>query len=116
MTTWQIVRLGIIGGMLPCPTAVVLGLLMTSTGEYALGFLVLVVFSMGLAAVLSAIGFTLVLTKGYLRSKQSESKAFRLLERYAPVVGATGITLIGFTLLLAAAMRFGWVDLNALFA
>lgn len=116
MTTWQIIRLGIIGGILPCPTAVVLGLLMTTTGDYAWGMLVLVVFSAGLAAVLSAIGFTLVLTKGYLRTKQSESRAFKLMERYAPVVGATGITLIGFTLLLAAGMRFGWFDLNALFA
>ena len=106
MTTWQIVRLGILGGLLPCPTAFALALLTVYEGQALLGIWLILVFSLGLALVLTIIGFGLVVTKGYLRKDgKQKGKAYRLFERYVPILGALAITLVGFVLVLASLVR-----------
>ncbi len=116
LRSWEVIRLGILGGLLPCPTAFVIGLIMISQGELVLGLFLLLVFSAGLACVLSAIGMALLLSKSYLEKKEiSKGKWYRLFEAYAPAFGALVITLIGFTFLLTALGRLDILRLEELF-
>lgn len=58
---WRgLIGLGIFGGLLPCPSAIVVMLSAIALHRVAFGLLLIVVFSFGLAAVLTAIGFVLV--------------------------------------------------------
>jgi ABC-type nickel/cobalt efflux system permease component RcnA len=60
VTAWRLVGLGIFGGLLPCPSAIVVMLSAIALHRVAFGLLLIVAFSLGLAAVLTAIGFALV--------------------------------------------------------
>jgi ABC-type nickel/cobalt efflux system permease component RcnA len=80
----------------------------------AAGLILVLVFSVGLALVLSTIGLILVATKGYMRARQKEHKGafYRFMETKVPVIGALGITLIGFTMVLMALLRLGVLDMS----
>jgi ABC-type nickel/cobalt efflux system permease component RcnA len=55
--------MGISAGLIPCPTALVVLLAAISQHEIALGLLLIVVFSMGLASTLTALGLVVVYAK-----------------------------------------------------
>jgi len=113
LTTWQIIRLGILGGMLPCPAAVTLALWMLFQNEAVLGMVLLVVFSLGLAAVLTAIGLIMVASRSYMTRKAAErGPIFRFAATKLPVIGGLAITLIGFLMTLAALHRLEILDLR----
>ena len=89
----SLIALGASGGLVPCPSALVLLLSAISLGRTGLGMLLLVGFSAGLAMVLMGMG-VLVLCVGNLlpaSKKVTGSRAFRLL----PVASAALITCIG---------------------
>jgi ABC-type nickel/cobalt efflux system permease component RcnA len=59
--SWRsLIGLGIFGGMLPCPSAIVVMLSAIALHRVAFGLLLIVAFSAGLAAVLTGIGLFLV--------------------------------------------------------
>jgi nickel/cobalt transporter (NicO) family protein len=93
ITLGSLMALGASGGLVPCPSALVLLLSAISLGRAGLGMLLLVGFSAGLAVVLMGMG-VLVLCVGNLlpaSKKVTGSRAFRLL----PVASAALITCIG---------------------
>jgi nickel/cobalt exporter len=93
ITLGSLIALGASGGLVPCPSALVLLLSAISLGRVGLGMLLLVGFSAGLAVVLMGMG-VLVLCVGNLlpaSKKLTGSRAFRLL----PVASAALITCIG---------------------
>jgi ABC-type nickel/cobalt efflux system permease component RcnA len=93
ITMGSLIALGASGGLVPCPSALVLLLSAISLGRVGLGMLLLVGFSAGLAAVLMGMG-VLVLCVGNLlpaTRKFTASRAFRLL----PVASAALITCVG---------------------
>ncbi len=112
MTRWEILRLGILGGIVPCPSAFVIGLIAFQQQWYFAGLVMIVVFSFGLAAVLATIGLTLVSTKDYLNKRRRETKSwlYRTLEAKLPVFGALVITLIGAAMVMLAAIRLNLID------
>ncbi len=112
MTRLEILRLGILGGIVPCPSAFVIGLIAFQQQWYLSGLIMVIVFSLGLATVLAAIGLVLVQTKGYLnqRRKESKSRLYRILEKKLPVFGALLIALIGAVMTLMALIRLEIVD------
>lgn len=117
MSTWQVIRLGIIGGMLPCPSAFALALLTIIEGKVLLGIGLVLVFSLGLALVLSLIGFAMIATRGYLqRTNKGRGRLYRFAESYLPTLGALAITLLGFLLVIAALERMGVVSLTSIMA
>jgi ABC-type nickel/cobalt efflux system permease component RcnA len=90
--TWRsLLALGVSGGLLPCPSALVLMLGAIALERVALGLVLILVFSIGLASVLTAFGIALVYA-GQLFQRIPESG--RLL-RIMPVASAAFITLIG---------------------
>ncbi len=63
--TWRrLVGLGIFGGLLPCPSAIVVMLSAISLHRVGFGLVLIVAFSLGLAGVLTGIGFALVFAGG----------------------------------------------------
>lgn len=112
MTRFEILRLGILGGIIPCPSAFVIGLIAFQQQWYLSGLIMVIVFSIGLAAVLAAIGLVLVQGKSYLnqRRKETKSRVYRVLERKLPVFGALVIALIGGAMTLLALIRLELID------
>ena len=100
-TNWRsLLTLGISGGLLPCPSALVVMLSAIALHRVAFGLLLILVFSAGLAGVLIAIGVLLV-HAGRLTNRLSLSRSlsrFAFVQpmlRVAPAFSALVITLAG---------------------
>jgi len=83
----QIMSLGISGGLVPCPAALVVLLGSLSSGEIASGLTYLLMFSLGVASVLVALGLVV-------------SKATDLATRYLETPGLAALASIGSAVLI----------------
>src|SRR5579883_3191169 len=99
ITLGSLIALGASGGLVPCPSALVLLLSAIALGRVGLGLVLLVAFSLGLAGVLMAIGLVVLYAKHLLPDgeKTSRHAAFRLI----PVASAA--IIIGVGLIMTAA-------------
>ncbi|MCK5244174.1 MAG: sulfite exporter TauE/SafE family protein [Desulfobacterales bacterium] len=88
---WQLCLLGISGGIVPCPAAIAILLASVAGGRMEEGLTYVLLFSLGLAAVLIAIGLVVV-GAGKLTSRFLDAKKFA---RKISIVSAALITLIG---------------------
>jgi len=109
VTLRSLIALGASGGLVPCPSALVLLLISISLGHIGLGLLLLVSFSLGLAGVLMAIGMMVIYAKKWLPDpvKTSQHPLFRLV----PVMSAFVIVCVG---LVMTAVSLGWIKPSAL--
>ena len=89
----NLMALGASGGLVPCPSALVLLLSSVALGRIALGLTLLVAFSAGLAVVLMAIGIAAIYAKSLL--PDSEKTAHSAALRYLPVASAAVIACVG---------------------
>ena len=90
--TWKsLLALGISGGLLPCPSALVMLLSASALGNIGLGMTLVVAFSLGLALVLSAIGLILVYAKQNFDKLPKQITAVKFL----PAISATLVMLLG---------------------
>ena len=98
--TWRtLLALGVSGGLLPCPSALVVLLSAIALHQVAFGLLLIVAFSIGLASVLVGIGLLLVYARRFLqRQSLGGSRVARLL----PVASALVIMVLGVTITLQA--------------
>ncbi len=99
-----LIALGASGGLVPCPSALVLLLTSIALGRIGLGLLLLTSFSLGLAAVLVGIGMLVLYAKSIL--PQSISFTNHPAFRFLPVASAAIIVVIGF---LMTSVSLGWV-------
>ena len=86
--------LGASGGMVPCPAALVLLLSCISLGRPALGIVLLLAFSLGLALVLMAIGLAVLGAKSLVPESRRPSVSSPWM-RILPVASALVIFLVG---------------------
>ncbi|MBM3460418.1 MAG: high frequency lysogenization protein HflD [Armatimonadetes bacterium] len=93
VTLASLVALGASGGLVPCPSALVLLLSSIALDRIALGLLLLVAFSAGLAVVLTAIGLVVLYAKHLL--PDSGRTASHPFFRLVPVLSATVIVCVG---------------------
>lgn len=98
----SLLSLGISGGLVPCPEAMVVLMLSITLRKLAFGLALLVSFSLGLAAVLIAIGVTMVLAGPMLKRFTGENRFLRAL----PVGSAVVVTILGIGLVVQAARQF----------
>jgi nickel/cobalt exporter len=93
ITMGGLIALGASGGLVPCPSALVLLLTSVSLNRVGLGLTLLVAFSAGLALVLTAVGLIVLYAKNMLpeASRAARSPLFRWL----PVASAAVVTCIG---------------------
>jgi nickel/cobalt transporter (NicO) family protein len=96
----SLIALGASGGLVPCPSALVLLLSAIALGRVSLGLILLVAFSLGLAGVLMAIGLVVLYAKHLLPDSRTSAAhpAFRLL----PVASAAIIVCIGLIMTAAS--------------
>ncbi|HKB35388.1 MAG TPA: sulfite exporter TauE/SafE family protein [Gemmataceae bacterium] len=92
---WRgLVALGVSGGIVPCPTAVVLLVLAVAANQLERALPLLLAFSAGLASVLVLIGILVVRTKFLAGKRWERSRLFRAL----PVVSAVLVACLGLVL------------------
>jgi nickel/cobalt transporter (NicO) family protein len=96
----SLIALGASGGLVPCPSALVVLLSAIALGRVGLGLILLVAFSLGLAGVLMAIGLIVLYAKHLLPESQKRAAhpAFRLI----PVFSAAVIVCIGIVMTAAS--------------
>jgi len=104
VTVKTLLALGVSGGLVPCPTAMVLLLSAIALGRIGLGLVLLTAFSVGLAGVLMAIGMMVLYAKHWLPdpAKTSRHPLFRLV----PVASAFVIVCVG---LVMTGVSLGWI-------
>ena len=90
--TWKsLLVLGISGGLLPCPSALVMLLSASALGNVGLGMTLVVAFSLGLALVLSAIGLILVYAKRNFDRLPKQIAAVKFM----PAISAVLVMFLG---------------------
>jgi len=98
ITLKSLTVLGASGGLVPCPSALVLMLSAIALGRTALGLALLVSFSAGLAIVLMAIGGLVIYAKHLLPERTSENPFFRLV----PIFSAVVVMILGVLMTLTS--------------
>lgn len=97
--SWRgLLALGVSGGLLPCPSALVMLLGSVALGRAGLGLLLVLAFSLGLAGVLTLVGVLLVRARGLF----ARLPAGGAVARYLPVAGAAAVALAGLGITLQA--------------
>jgi nickel/cobalt exporter len=90
----SLLAVGVSGGLLPCPSALVVLLAAISLHRVAFGLLLIVAFSAGLALAITAIGCAAVLARGAFRRVSLEGPLVRLLPAAsALVILAAGLAM-----------------------
>jgi nickel/cobalt transporter (NicO) family protein len=106
--TWRsIVALGISGGILPCPSALIVLLSAIALGRIGLGLALVLAFSLGLAGVLTAIGLLFVYAGRMISFAPKQKWILRVL----PVASALVISLAGLGIAAQALTQIGWISL-----
>ena len=102
--TWRnLLALGVSGGLLPCPSALLALLGAVAVGRAGFGLMVVVAFSLGLAATLTGVGL-LFLYAGRMLERRAMAGPWSGLLRYAPAVAAVAVTLSGVMIAARALM------------
>lgn len=110
--TWRsLLALGISGGLLPCPSALVVLLSAISLHRVGYGLILVVAFSLGLATTLTAVGLAFVYAGRLLKRPASSGRLVRVL----PAVSAFIITCAGAAICYEALLQAG-IDLSTPFA
>jgi nickel/cobalt transporter (NicO) family protein len=106
LVTWKsLLALGISGGILPCPSALVLLLSAIALGNIGFGLVLVLAFSFGLAGVLIAIGLLLVYSKKLFEKLPTKIPLVMAL----PAVSALCITGIGVGITTQALIQIGLI-------
>lgn len=104
VTAKDIGALGLSGGMVPCPAAIVLLLLTWQLGRPGFGFVLIVAFSIGLAATLISVACLAIFgTKFILRwisKPNSENDQRAIATSIVPVIGGVLLLIFGTIILL----------------
>ncbi len=105
---WNLLSLGVSGGIVPCPDALVVLLIAVALNRIAFGLVILVAFSLGLASVLITIGILMVLARPLLDRYTGHGTFMRRL----PVISAFVVTILGFIIAVKALMSGGVLTIN----
>jgi ABC-type nickel/cobalt efflux system permease component RcnA len=92
ISLYQLFALGITGGIIPCPAALVVLLSAFALHRIGLGFFLIIAFSLGLAAVLIGFGMLMVYGRRFLGRLQVNGP---LTTRWLPVASAAFMTVLG---------------------
>jgi ABC-type nickel/cobalt efflux system permease component RcnA len=101
--SWRsLLALGVSGGLVPCPSAMVLLLAAVALNKTAYGMLLVVAFSIGLAITLTVVGLAFLYARNRFRSPTAGARWAHLV----PVLSAAAISLIGIALCVGALRSF----------
>jgi nickel/cobalt exporter len=92
---WEVITLGMGGGILPCWDAAIFLGFAVSAGQARLGLPLVLAFSAGLATVLVVLGIAVVGAKQVVAARASSSGRVHTLVKVLPIVSAVVVTLLG---------------------
>ena len=98
----QLLVLGITGGIIPCPAALVVLLSAVSLHRIGLGLFLIVAFSLGLATVLIGIGIAMVRARHLLSRWKSDSPSMQRAQRWLPLASASAMLIAGLAIAATA--------------
>ena len=104
----QLLALGISGGIVPCPAALVVLLGAVSMQRIGFGLLLIVAFNVGLAAVLIAIGMLMVYARQFMSRFHGEGS---VVTRWLPLASSAFIALFGIGLAWRGLVSAGFIRL-----
>jgi ABC-type nickel/cobalt efflux system permease component RcnA len=104
-----LLALGVTGGIVPCPAAVVVLLSALSLNRVGFGLLLIVAFSIGLAAVLIVIGILMVYARRLMSRFDTDGP---LIRRWLPLTSSVVITIVGVLIALQALMSAGMIQIR----
>jgi nickel/cobalt exporter len=105
----QLLILGITGGIVPCPAALVVLLSAIALHRLFFGLFLIVAFSVGLAVVLISMGMIAVYAGQLLSRFRTEGP---LMQRWLPVSSALMITILGTAVTVRGLMAAGIVHIH----
>ena len=103
VTLGSLLTLGISGGIVPCPGALVILLLAVALHRIAFGLVLLVAFSVGLASILIAIGVLIVKARPLVERFSGDGRWIQRL----PIASAVVIIVVGFAITFKTLMHSG---------
>lgn len=95
----QLFTLGITGGIIPCPAALIVLLSAFALHRIGLGLFLILAFSVGLAAVLIGFGMLMVYARRFMTHLQIDGP---FTKRWLPVASSAFITVLGLMLAIQA--------------
>jgi nickel/cobalt exporter len=95
----QLFTLGITGGIIPCPAALIVLLSAFALHRIGLGFFLIVAFSIGLAVVLIGFGMLMVYAGRFMTRFKMDGP---LTKRWLPLASSAFITVLGLGLVIQA--------------
>ena len=110
--------MGVSGGLIPCPSALLLLLSSIALGQVGYGLILVLSFSLGLASVLTGLGLLLIYSKHVFKrlpiEKWTDQKSFKLkwMINVIPIVTAAAITFIGLIISIQALWQIGMVKIS----
>lgn len=93
--TWGVIILGITGGLIPCWDAVAMLVFAMASGRLWLALPLLVVFSLGLASVLVALGISVVKSRNLIEKRVGSGAGFERWTGRIALVSSAIITAMG---------------------
>jgi high-affinity nickel-transport protein len=100
----QLLTLGITGGMVPCPAALVVLLSALSLHRVGLGLFLIVAFSLGLAAVLIVIGLLMVYARQFMARWNGDGLSAK---RWLPVLSSGTMLVLGLAIVVQSLLTTG---------
>jgi nickel/cobalt exporter len=108
ITTRSLIALGISGGIVPCPSALVVLVAAISQHRLGLGLVLIVAFSIGLAATLTAVGLAVLHGGRLIKRLRPERRLFGgRVAGVLPALSATLIVVAGSLITLRAIPQLG---------
>jgi len=105
----ELFALGVTGGIVPCPAALVVLLSALALRRTGFGLVLIVAFSIGLASVLIAIGLLMVSARRFVTRVQGERP---LVTRWLPLASAAVMTILGMIIVVQALVAAGIVQVR----
>ena len=101
--------LGVTGGLVPCPAALVVLLSAMALQRVGFGILLIVAFSVGLATVLIGIGLFMVYARRFMSRFHHEGA---LITRWLPLASAITVTVLGIAMVVRTLVVAGVLPLR----
>src|SRR6516225_1711066 len=105
----ELLALGITGGIVPCPAALVVLLSAVALHRIGFGLFLILSFSLGLAAVLMVMGLLMVFARNFMSRFRNEGPLFI---RWLPMASAVVMSVLGFGIAAKALLAAGIVQIH----
>ncbi|MEX2236201.1 MAG: high-affinity nickel-transporter [Dehalococcoidia bacterium] len=113
ITLRSLLALGVSGGLIPCPSALLVMLASITLGRVAFGLVLVTAFSIGLAGVLTGVGLLVLYGRRHLQGMRIVQRAGLMLEgrpwvlQALPVIAPVGVIIAGSIITYDALTRPG---------